>query len=615
MSNSAIGSVKDRNDFAGGIKRKFPRMFVIYEKKIKLVMQNIRYSLIFRSILIVTAAAILSGCTSRRFLKELSDNLKTNIDTLGSNPPVLDGTRIYNPDIITRLYAKAGNLLSPMWDSREKISQMITAIRNAELEGLNPEDYHLTDIEVLAEKIVSSGKARADDVGKLELLLTDSFLLLSSHLSAGKIDPETVDPQWSASRRTVRQDWSYAIDSTLNSNDIAGALLKLAPRHREYNNLKKALVLYRLIDKKGGWGKFKTSLPKLEEGMRHPDVVQLRNRLAITQGNIQFNPLDEDLFDFDLYKQVVLFQQMNGLEPDGVAGKATLEALNIPVKERIAAIEANLERWRWISDNLGRRYIRVNIAAFDLRFIENDSLILDSPAIVGRSYKQTPVFSAAVKYLVLNPSWTIPPDIVNDEVLPEVIKNPSYLAKHDMVIVRDDGSLINPSSIVWNNFSEKGFPYMIRQNPGPENPLGSIKFDFPNGYDVYIHDTPSRSLFLQTSRTFSHGCIRISKAFDLAEYLLKNLPGWDSVSLQKAINTGTTMIITLPDPVPVHILYLTAWADDDGNACFTKDVYDLDERLIDALKQVPPGFYREVHLSDINPEKGLGKPAFSLKNR
>ena len=578
-------------------------------------MHNVRYSLIFRSILIVASAIVLSGCTSRKLLKELSYNLKTNIDTLRSDTPVIDGTRIYNPDIITRLYAKAGNLLSPMWDSREKISQMITAIRNSELDGLNPEDYHLTDIELLAKKITSSEKVRADDVGKLELLLTDSFLMLASDLSAGKIDPETVNPHWSASRRRVRQDWISFIDSTLNSNDIAGVLQRLAPGHREYNNLKKALVLYRRIDETGGWGVFETNLRKLEVGMRNPDVVQLRKRLEITQGKIQFNPFDEDLFDFTLYNQVVKFQQMNGLEPDGVAGKATIAALNIPVKDKIAVLEANLERWRWINDNLGSRYIMVNIAAFDLRLIEHDTLLLDSPAIVGRSYKQTPIFSSAVKYIVLNPSWTIPADIVNDEVLPEVIKNPSYLAKHDMVIERDDGSLVDPSSIDWNNLSGKGFPYMIRQNPGPDNPLGSIKFDFPNDYDVYIHDTPSRSLFLQNSRAFSHGCIRIDKAFDLAGYLLKNLTGWDSTSLQNAIDTGNTQTITLSDPVPVHILYLTAWADDTGNAYFKKDVYDLDQRLIDALKQAPPGFYQETHLSDISPEKGTGKPAFSLKNR
>ncbi len=545
-------------------------------------------SRVFSSFLIAVIILLFYGCTTRRLANEFSENLNANLDTLKQISPEAGGKPIYNPDIITQLYEKGGNLLSAKWESRDKIEQMMTAIRNASLDGLNPDDYHLPEIERLTREIVTSDKPDAEDISHLEFLLTDAFVLLASHLSEGKTNPETIYPEWNISKRTLRQDWNSFIDSTLNSKNIIGTLQSLTPRHADYNNLTKALAEYRLLEEKGGWGSFSTSLPKLELGIRHPDVVKLRKRLSVTQGNIDFDPDDENLFDRHLCDQVVIFQQRNGLDPDGVAGKATIKALNISVGDRIETIEANLERWRWISDNLGQRYIRVNIANFDLAVLENDKQVFQSKAIVGNLYLQTPVFSSNLKYLVLNPEWVIPPTILKEEIIPVLVKNRTYLAKNNMKILRLDGTEADTSSVSWNGISPDNFPYMIRQDPGPYNPLGRIKFVFPNQYDVYIHDTPSRSLFSLSNRTLSHGCIRINKAFKLAEYLLKGSPGWDSVRIQKAIDEGIEKIIVLPKSLPVHIMYLTAWADDSGTAYFTNDVYDRDRILISALKQIAP---------------------------
>jgi murein L,D-transpeptidase YcbB/YkuD len=323
--------------------------------------------------------------------------------------------------------------------------------------------------------------------------------------------------------------------------------------------------------------------------MNHPDISLLRKRLSVTQGKIELSPEDSNLFDQNLYDQVVLFQQRNGLDADGVVGKTTIAALNIPVRRRIESIEANLERWRWISDDLGDRYIRVNIAGFELQVIEKGKVVFQSPAIVGRLYKETPVFSSVMKYLVLNPEWAIPPGILKDEIIPDVIKNPKYLAEKNMKVLRMDGSEVDPSTIVWDSTLLKRFPYMIQQVPGRNNPLGHIKFVFPNQYNVYIHDTPSRSLFLRSNRSFSHGCIRISKAHELAGYLLKDYPEWSPDRIQKAIDEGKGRTIVLSNPVPVHILYLTVWTDDQGTAYFSKDIYNRDQRLIAALKKTPPG--------------------------
>jgi len=535
-------------------------------------------------VMIGTLLLLSYSGNSGRITGESNDNPPVLIDSLNGALPSPGGEMAANPDIITRLYEKMGDHLSPKWNNRDRIEQMVTAIYNAPLDGLNSKDYHLSDIERLNEKIVLSDEPAIEDIERMEELLSDALFLLSSHLAAGKTDPDNVDPQWKALRRNLRENWSSYIDSTLNTNNINDILQTLVPEHPEYANLKKALARYRQLEAMGGWGSFSTSLPKLEKGMRHPDVSSLRKRLAVTQGSTEFNPEDEDLFDQALVDQLIVFQQMNGLEADGVVGKATAEALNIPVRDRIETIEANLERWRWISNDLGDRYIMVNAADFELTAIVKNQQEFQTRAIVGSSKRQTPVFSSVMKYMVLNPEWVVPPKILKLDVIPDIIKDSAYLVKKNMKILKMDGSEVEPASIDWKSVSESRFPYMIRQEPGQGNPLGKVKFMFANEYDVYIHDTPSRSLFARNIRSFSSGCVRIDNALELARYLLKDDPDWTPERLQEAIDKGQKRTIVLKNPVPVHILYLTAWADDNGTAYFGKDIYDRDRQLITALK-------------------------------
>lgn len=535
-------------------------------------------------VMIGTVLLLSYSGNSSRISRLSKENPPRFTDSLNEALPSPGGEMLINPDIISRLYEKAGDHLSPKWNNRDKIEQMLTAIYNAPADGLIADDYHLSDIERLNEKIVLSDEPAIEDIERMEQLLSDAFFLLSSHLAAGKTDPKTIDPQWKASGRSLRENWSSYIDSTLNTNNITDILKNLTPGNREYANLKKALAGYRQLEAIGGWGSFSSNLPKLEKGMRHPDVSSLRKRLAVTQGNIEFNSEDEDLFDQALYDQLIVFQQRNGLETDGVVGKATAEALNIPVRDRIETIEANLERWRWISDDLGDSYIMVNAADFELRAIVKNEQEFQTRAIVGSSKRQTPVFSSIMKYMVVNPEWVVPPKILKLDVIPDIIKDSTYLVKKNMKILRKDGSEVEPSSIDWKSVSENSFPYMIRQEPGQGNPLGKIKFMFANEYDVYIHDTPSRSLFTRNIRSFSSGCVRIDNAQELANYLLKDDPDWTPERLQEAIDKGQKRTIVLKKPVPVHILYLTAWADDKGTAYFGKDIYDRDRQLITALK-------------------------------
>lgn len=542
---------------------------------------------VFVLVIFLALTLTLDGCITRapRYTP-----LKVVIikELIKDEVPEVDGVFIYNPDIIKELYDKSEDLLSVVWEERGNIDQMIFSIRNVDLDGLNPEDYHLSVIEALTQKIIHSDSAKTEDVAKLELLLTDAFLLLATHLAGGKTDSETIDPKWKASKRNVRVDLDEFIDSTLKTNRIIEGLQKLTPKHREYENLKIALVRYRKISDAGGWENFSTELPKIELDMREHDIVLLRKRLAITQGKIEFVPEDEELFDQLLYEHVMLFQKRNGIAADGVVGKGTIEAMNIPVQDRIASIEANLERWRWLSDDLGDTYITVNIANFELQVIEDDKIVFTTNAIVGREFRETPVFSSTMTYLVLNPDWTIPPTILTKDIIPSQAKNPAYLSKKNMKVLKYDGTEVDPSTIEWDKAGSKGFPYVIQQAPGAYNALGQVKFMFPNKYNVYIHDTPDRNLFDRTNRSFSSGCVRINKPLELMALLLKNDPEWTPLTINKALDRGKTRTVRLPHPIRVHIVYLTTWASDEGVVYFRKDVYDRDQPLLAALKKGRP---------------------------
>ena len=540
-------------------------------------------------VLIIPIVMLFNLCSRWTFKDELPAKLKIINENIKEGSHLVDGTLIYNPDIINQLYEKSEKNLSATWKSRENIDQMLFVLRNIYREGLHPEDYHLSAIEKQANKIILSTKVEVGDIARLELLLTDAFLQLSLRLAVGNSDAETIDPQWKALRRVIIIDWGKFIDTTLQNHHIIVNLQKLTPRHHEYINLKRALADYRKLEEKGGWGGFNTGSLKLEEGMWHPDIALLRKRLSFTQGYIEDTNDDINLFDQSLYEQVMLFQLRNGLTADGVVGKSTIEAMNIPVEDRIALIEANLERWRWLADDFGERYIKVNIANFDLQIIEKDDVVFKTESIVGIADRKTPVFSSTMTYLILNPDWTVPPTILNTDIIPSVINNPDYLAIKNLKILRVDGSEVDPLSVDWKNIVTNGFPYRMHQEPGAGNALGRVKFMFPNRYSVYIHDTPHRNLFQRTDRSFSSGCIRVNNPLALAAWLMKDNPAWTPAQIKNVIDQGKERIVNLASPIQVHILYLTAWASDDGLVYFRKDIYNRDQPLLAALKQAPPG--------------------------
>jgi L,D-transpeptidase YcbB len=318
--------------------------------------------------------------------------------------------------------------------------------------------------------------------------------------------------------------------------------------------------------------------------------VELRNRL-VASGDLDLGKTGRgDLFDDGLEQAVTIFQKRHGLKADGIVGSVTLTALNVPLQHRIRQLELNLERLRWILGNTEQRSIVVNIANFELNVIESGKSVLSMKVVVGKPFQQTPVFTAQMTHLVINPSWNVPDSIAQKEILSKIRKDPHYLVEQKMMVLREQGYReyeIDPETIDWSRITAKKLSYKFRQEPGPLNPLGQIKFMFPNRFDVYLHDTPSKRLFSENVRTFSHGCTRIEKPIELAEYLLRDAPGWTRDKLLSAIEEGTEQKVLIPHPLNVHFLYLTAWVDEEGLLQFRNDIYKRDPLLDKALRKNP----------------------------
>jgi murein L,D-transpeptidase YcbB/YkuD len=328
----------------------------------------------------------------------------------------------------------------------------------------------------------------------------------------------------------------------------------------------------------------------LREGEAGERVDALIDRL-IASNDLEDMP-HPATFDATVALAVRRFQARHGLTDDAVVGQQTLHALNVPIQERIDQIIVNLERWRWLPEDLGDYYIIVNIAGFRLDVVENETSILDMRVVVGQPYRRTPVFSDRIRYLVLSPYWEIPPSIAVRDKLPLVKRDPGYLATQGYELLSgwgDQERAIDPAEVDWSRVTAQNFSYRMRQRPGPYNALGAVKFMFPNKFAVYLHDTPSRELFGQTARAFSSGCIRLERPFDLAELLLGDQADWTRSAIETAAGAGSEQTVRLTRPVPVHLLYWTAWTDPSGGVIqFRDDIYGRDDPVLRELREMPP---------------------------
>jgi murein L,D-transpeptidase YcbB/YkuD len=291
------------------------------------------------------------------------------------------------------------------------------------------------------------------------------------------------------------------------------------------------------------------------------------------------------------------FQFRHGLDVDGVVGSATREAMNVSVEARIDQIRVNLERARWILREVGRDFVAANIAAFQVHLIRDDTIAWTTRAQVGKEYRKTPLFRADLNYVVFNPTWTVPPGILRNDVLPAIKRDVGYLEAKHMDVLTHSGEVVDPATVDWDRYPGSHFPYIIRQRPGPWNALGTLKFIFPNENFVFIHDTPATSLFDRSVRTFSSGCVRIEDPQDFAVEVLRERGGWDPQAVADAVASQESRTVHLPTPLPVLLLYWTAEGGRDGLVHFRSDVYDRDGAVLEALNG-PFDFFVEL------PERG-----------
>ena len=487
----------------------------------------------------------------------------------------------------------------PLWidDSLrlEKAQALADAIDRAGEDGLAPIDYHRDAIhDLLADVCEQSSTAGPTAVSPeqwadLDLILTDAFLLYGSHLAAGRVNPETLHTDWKINPDAV--DLLAALINASSTGNINAALERLRPAHIGYTTLRNALAQLRSLAATNGWSLLDDS-QTIRPGDGSFFVGDLRRRLALS-GDLDPTGPDDDLFYFDatLASAVKRFQHRNGLKADGIVGRDTVGMLNVPVEQRIRQVEINLERWRWLPHDLGARYVIVNTADFTLKAVENGQVDLQMRVVVGRPARRSPVFSASMTYLVVNPYWNVPRTIAVEDILPQLQKDVSYLAQHRIRVFQSwelDAPEIDPATVDWQAYHANRFPFRLRQDPGPYNDLGRIKFMFPNPFAVYLHDTPNRSLFNRVQRDFSSGCIRVEAPSVLANFVLAGDQRWTPSALTEAIEKGEPRTIRLNHPVLVHLLYMTAWTDEKGVIQFRSDIYDRDRDIEHALNQRRP---------------------------
>jgi len=474
----------------------------------------------------------------------------------------------------------------------------------AEREGLHSGDYRLAKLNTLLQEVRQqhSDTSQPFDprtLADLDLLLTDTFLTYGARVSVGNAKPDRLDAAWFAKRQ--KADLVQVLQTAVDTNHIADSLKALPPQSLGYTQSREALAQYRHIAGHGGWPLVPEG-PKLHMGDHDERVVTLRARLQVTGELTRQSPNansrlrtssgnkkahngsegDRELFDAVVAQAVRKFQRRHGLSADGVVGDTTLAALNVSAEDRVQQLAVNMERWRTLPTDLGPRHIDVNIPNFTLAVVENDQPVLNMKVVVGKMMERrnTPTFSANMTHLVLNPYWYVPKSIAEEELFPLSRKDSQYFAKHGFAVHRipvGEKYTPDPNATDGSLISTKTYQNVLRQQPGPTNALGRVKFMLPNAHGVYLHDTPAKELFNRTVRTFSHGCIRIEKPIDLAEYVLRGTSEWTRDAILATIERQKEKTVWLPEPIPVYIQYWTAWVDRGGTVQFRNDIYGYDQ--------------------------------------
>lgn len=464
---------------------------------------------------------------------------------------------------------------APMWvqDGQpiKASEEAIFVLLRADKDGLVPAEYRA---DVMFPKLDQEGEAGLAD---FEVSLSEAVALYGQHLRRGRVEPNKINRELVLYPEDISAN--RLLQHLTESRNLTETLRDFSPNTPRYDRMRDLLQKLFVARARGGW----TVIPagdSLKPGMSDPRVPLLRQRL-IESKDLEVDAHESEIYDGALVKALQYFQFRMGLETDGVVGPATLAQLNTTVDERIRQVELNLERRRWMQADFGDPYIFVNLADQVVKVVKDGKTIHAAVTQVGKPYHRTPVFSDYMEYLDFNPYWNVPYSIATKEYLPKLKRNPYALQSQNIRVLRN-GTSVDPGRIPWNRYSQSNFPVRLRQDPGPKNALGRVKFMFPNKFNIYIHDTPSKSKFQQASRYSSHGCIRVEDPFKLAEVIL-GLQGMSRSQIDGISNSGKRTVVKLDETIPVHVVYLTAWVNKDGSIHYRRDVYGRDEILGKAL--------------------------------
>jgi L,D-transpeptidase YcbB len=497
------------------------------------------------------------------------------------------GKRIVLGDLVARFYES--QQFRAQWRDPARVSQLVDALLDLVNDGLDPANYHLDALDAYRAELRRVKALPPDEQAGLEVLATDAMMLGLYHLYLGKVDPEKLSSQWNFASKPVDVERGFAaLTRALESGQIRETFQRARPQHVWYQRGRERLKEYRALAAAGGWPVIPAG-PTLKPGMTDPRVATMRARLRVTKDYgtgtaVPEAPGQDDLYDAELEAAVKRFQERHGLTADAAVGPATRAAMNASVEDRIDQIRVNLERARWVLHEVKGDLVLVNVAGFEVAYFRDDEPVWTSRVIVGRPYRETPIFKSLITYVVFNPTWTIPPTILVKDKLPVIKRDPGYLKRNNIRVIDARGREVDPYAVNWSQYGAGRMPpYQLRQDPGEDNALGLVKIMFPNPHMVYLHDTPAKSLFDKDERTFSSGCIRVEKAFELAERVLNEPAQWTQQTMAEVVATKKMRTVNLAKPVPVLILYWTAQPRPDGQVIFRNDVYGRDPPTLAAL--------------------------------
>ena len=501
--------------------------------------------------------------------------------------------------VITRLVEGKGDALRafydvrshrPAWQDGETVAAFAAALHTLDSDGLTPQDYQADGLVAAHRQAYAEGDSDGGNERQARFDLHASQVLLTAltHLQRGKVDPRAIDSDWDIPIAAAELN-PKAISRAVDAQRFEQVFAEARPAYAPYERLRAGLARYRTLERLGGWESLPSRQRALRPGDVDDDVLLLRERLAI-MGEVELmaaameafpgavlNGPDPRHYDERLEAAVRRFQRRHLLEVDGIVGPRTLAALNVPVEDRIDQIRLNMERARWLLHGLPESFVLVDIAGYRLSYFRPNGEIWRSRIVVGRPYRRTPSLRSEITHLTVNPTWTIPPTILREDVLPAVRRDLGYLWRERIQVLSPSGAPLDPWEIDWSRPGN----VVLRQSPGPHNALGELVVRFPNNHMVYLHDTPSQGLFAREQRAASSGCIRVENIGEFAQLLFDDTRSGQDVRAQ--IGRGETRNVRLAERMPVILHYWTVHPSEDGQLAFRPDIYERDDALLQAL--------------------------------